>query len=201
MKIGIVDYNAGNLASVVSAISHIGADYIVSSKHDELMACDKLLFPGVGEAFWAMDQLKERGLETTLKEFQETGKPILGICLGSQIILDHSEERDTDCLGLVPGNAEKFPSDMGLKIPHIGWNTIEHNGEGIFKGIPKDASFYFVHSYYVKPRDKEDIIGITNYGIDFCSAVKRGNVTAFQFHPEKSGEVGLQLLRNFANLK
>ncbi len=201
MKIGIVDYNAGNLASVVSAISHIGADYLVSCDHDTLLNCDKLLFPGVGEAYWAMDQLKSRGLETTLRDFMNTGKPILGICLGSQIILDHSQERDVDCLGLVPGNAVKFPLDMGLKIPHIGWNTIEHSGEGIFEGIPEDASFYFVHSFYVKPKNEKDIIGTTNYGIEFCSALKRDNVTAFQFHPEKSGEVGLQLLRNFVNLK
>ncbi len=200
MRIAIVDYNAGNLTSVVSAISHIGADYIVSSDHETLMSCDKLIFPGVGEAFWAMDQLRQRDLERTLKEFQKSGKPILGICLGSQIILDHSEDRDTDCLGLVPGNAKKFPDDMGLKIPHIGWNTIKHNGEGIFKGIPADASFYFVHSYYVEPKDSSDVIGVTNYGIDFCSSVKHANITAFQFHPEKSGEVGLQLLRNFVEV-
>ncbi len=200
MIIGIVDYNAGNLASVVSAISHIGADYIVSSDHDALMKCDKLLFPGVGEAFWAMKQLKDRGLESTLNAFKKSGKPILGICLGSQIILDHSEERDTTCLKLVPGNAKRFPSDMGLKIPHIGWNTLKHNGKGIFKDIPEDASFYFVHTYYVEPDNKLDVIGVTNYGIDFCSGLQHENITAFQFHPEKSGEVGLQLLRNFVQL-
>ncbi len=197
MKIGIVDYNAGNLTSVTSALNYIGADYIVSSDHEQLMKCEKLIFPGVGEANWAMEQLNKRGLETTLNEFKNSGKPILGICLGSQIILDYSEESNTQCLGLVPGKAKLFPKDMGLKIPHIGWNTVEHSGEGIFKGIPKDASFYFVHSYYVKPKDRECVIGLTNYGIDFCSAVKHKNITAFQFHPEKSGEVGLQLLRNF----
>ena len=197
MIIGIVDYNAGNLTSVVSAISFIGADYIVSQEHKTLMACDKLIFPGVGEAYWAMEQLKQRNLERTLKDFAKSGKPLLGICLGSQIILDHSEERDTKCLGLVPGKCCKFPSDMGLKIPHIGWNTIEHSGKGIFKGIPKDASFYFVHSYYVEPKNSKDIIGTTNYGINFCSCLQRDNITAFQFHPEKSGAVGLQLLQNF----
>lgn len=197
MKIGIVDYNAGNLTSVVSALSHIGAEYVVSNDHDILLACDKMIFPGVGEANWAMDQLRERDLEKTLNDFKKSGKPILGICLGSQIILDHSEESDTKCLGLVPGNAKLFPKDMGLKIPHIGWNTVKHNGLGIFKGIPEDASFYFVHSYYVEPTDKKNIIGLTNYGIDFCSSVKFENITAFQFHPEKSGEVGLQLLKNF----
>ncbi|MGL1893309.1 MAG: imidazole glycerol phosphate synthase subunit HisH [Spirochaetaceae bacterium] len=199
MKVGIVDYNAGNLTSVVSAITFIGADYIVSANHDILMNCDKLIFPGVGEAYWAMEQLHQRNLEHTLLEFQKTGKPILGICLGSQIILDHSQERDTKCLGLVPGKAIHFPKDMGLKIPHIGWNTVEHNGKGIFKNIPKDASFYFVHSYYVEPKNREDVIGVTSYGIDFCSCVQHGNITAFQFHPEKSGEIGLQLLRNFVN--
>jgi len=197
MKIGIVDYNAGNLTSVVSALNHIGAEYIVSNDHDTLLRCDKMIFPGVGEANWAMDQLKQRNLEQTLNDFKKTGRSILGICLGSQIILDHSEESDTKCLGLVPGNAKLFSSKMGLKIPHIGWNTVEHSGQGIFKGIPKDASFYFVHSYYVEPLDKNNIIGITNYGINFCSGVKFENITAFQFHPEKSGEVGLQLLRNF----
>lgn len=199
MKIGIVDYNAGNLTSVVSALNFIGAEYIVSSEYSVLMACDKLLFPGVGEAAWAMDQLSERELEVTLYEFKKSGKPILGICLGSQIIMDYSEESDTKCLGLVPGSTKLFPNNMGLKIPHIGWNTVEHSGEGIFKGIPIDASFYFVHSYYVEPRDKKHVIGVTNYGMDFCSSVQFENITAFQFHPEKSGEVGLQLLRNFVN--
>ncbi len=199
MKIGIVDYNAGNLTSVVSALNFIGAEYVVSSEHSVLMACDKLLFPGVGEAAWAMDQLSERELEVTLNDFKKSGKPILGICLGSQIILDYSEESDTKCLGLVPGSTKHFPKDMGLKIPHIGWNTVEHSGEGIFKGIPADASFYFVHSYYVEPKDKKNVIGVTNYGMDFCSCVQFENITAFQFHPEKSGEVGLQLLRNFVD--
>ena len=197
MKIGIVDYNAGNLTSVVSALNFIGSDYVVSSEYSVLMACDKLLFPGVGEASWAMDQLSQRGLERTLNDFKKSGKPILGICLGAQIILDYSEESGTKCLELVPGSAKLFPKDMGLKIPHIGWNTVEHNGEGIFKGIPSDASFYFVHSYYVEPKDKKNVIGVTNYGMDFCSSLQFENITAFQFHPEKSGEVGLQLLRNF----
>ena len=197
MKIGIVDYNAGNLTSVVSALNFIGANYLVSSTHDELIMCDKLIFPGVGEATWAMEQLAKRDLEKTLHEFKKSGKPILGICLGSQIILDYSEESNTKCLGLVPGEAKLFPEDMGLKIPHIGWNTVEHNGMGIFKNIPKDASFYFVHSYYVEPKLKENIIGKTTYGIEFCSSVQHENIIAFQFHPEKSGEYGLQLLRNF----
>ncbi|OQY40640.1 MAG: imidazole glycerol phosphate synthase subunit HisH [Spirochaetaceae bacterium 4572_7] len=200
MKIGIVDYNAGNLTSVVSAISHIGADYVVSSNHDVLLKCDKLLFPGVGEASWAMKQLHIRGLEETLREFMESGKPILGICLGSQIVLDYSEEGNTQCLKLIPGNSRLFSKDMGLKIPHIGWNSVEHNGEGIFRGIPKDASFYFVHSYYVDPSDSDSVIGRTNYGIDFCSAIKYKNLTAVQFHPEKSGEIGLNLLRNFVEI-
>lgn len=200
MKIGIVDYNAGNLTSVKSALNFIGADYLVSSSHNELMECDKLIFPGVGEASWAMDQLSQRDLKRTMQDFKESGKPILGICLGSQIILDFSEESSTECLGLIPGKALRFPSDMGLKIPHIGWNTVVHNGKGIFKGIPENASFYFVHSYYVKPLNERNIIGVTNYGIDFCSSVQFENITAFQFHPEKSGEVGLQLLRNFAEI-
>ncbi|MBN2618457.1 MAG: imidazole glycerol phosphate synthase subunit HisH [Spirochaetales bacterium] len=200
MKIGIVDYNAGNLTSVKSALNFIGADYVVSSSHNELMECDKLIFPGVGEASWAMDQLSQRDLKRTMQDFKESGKPILGICLGSQIILDFSEESSTECLGLIPGKALRFPSDMGLKIPHIGWNTVVHNGKGIFKGIPENASFYFVHSYYVKPLNERNIIGVTNYGIDFCSSVQFENITAFQFHPEKSGEVGLQLLRNFAEI-
>jgi imidazole glycerol-phosphate synthase subunit HisH len=199
MKIGIVDYNAGNLTSVVSAISHIGANYLVSSSKEELLKCDKIIFPGVGEAKWAMEELKKKGLETLLSSFVNLERPVLGICLGSQIILDYTEESSTKCLGLVPGEAKKFPSDMGLKIPHIGWNTIEHSGLGVFRDIPLDASFYFVHSYYVTPKNREDVIGTTNYGIDFCSALSHGYVTAFQFHPEKSGEVGLRLLRNFIN--
>lgn len=200
MKIGIVDYNAGNLTSVVSAFSHLGADYIVSYDREELLACDKLVFPGVGEAYSAMEHISERNLKETLKLFVATGKPFLGICLGCQIILDFSEERDVDCLGLVSGRCVRFPGDMGLKIPHIGWNTLRHSDEGVFKGIPQDSSFYFVHSYYIKPADEKNIAGTTEYGIKFCSAVNYENITAVQFHPEKSGEVGLQLLQNFIDL-
>jgi glutamine amidotransferase len=145
--------------------------------------------------------LKRTGLGEAVKEFAESGKHLLGICVGCQILFDFSEERDTDCLGILPGKILEFPGDMGLKVPHMGWNQVNHSGRHeIFNGIPEDSSFYFVHSYYPKPVSLDIEIGRTEYGLEFTSAVARGNVVATQFHPEKSGEIGLKLLRNFISL-
>ena len=160
-----------------------------------------MIFPGVGEAGQAMKRLKDTGLDHCLKEFAASGKPLFGICLGCQILFEYSRESDTPCLGILPGQVKEFARDRGLKIPHMGWNTLHyHKNHPLFKDIPQDRSFYFVHSYYVEPEDESDRLGSCEYGICFTAAVARGNVMATQFHPEKSGEWGLKILQNFINL-
>ena len=198
--IGVVDYKAGNLKSVDSALSFLGAEFIISDDPERLIKCDKMIFPGVGEAFSAMDVLRRSGLGEAVKNFAVSGKPLLGICLGAQIVFEYSEERNTDCLGILPGSVKRFPPDMGLKVPHMGWNTIQHNGIDLFKGIKQDSSFYFVHSYYIDASSEKNISASCRYGLDFTAAAFNDNILACQFHPEKSGEVGLKLLDNFIRL-
>jgi glutamine amidotransferase len=198
--IAVVDYEAGNLKSVETALKKLGADFYISSDPARLAEGDKMLFPGVGEAAQAMNRLKRTGLDRTIREFAASGRPLLGICMGAQILFDHSEESDTPCLGILKGKVLRFTSDMGLKIPHMGWITLSHSDHPLYKGIPQDRSFYFVHSYYISPGNSADIIGTSEYGISFTSSVARDNVMATQFHPEKSGEWGLKLLKNFIEL-
>ncbi len=196
MKIGVVDYKAGNLRSIGNLLRYLDADFIISDRGEELLKCDKLLFPGVGEASYAMKQLRSSGLDSMMHEFYKSGKYILGICLGCQIILEHSEEGDVDCLGLIPGKVRKFPSG-GLKVPEIGWNNIRKLQDNyILKDIPDNSDVYFVHSYYP---DVESRYGVTEteYMIRFHSMISCNNVTAAQFHPEKSGPVGIRIMKNF----
>ena len=195
--IAVVDYDSGNLKSVETALEKLGADFFISSDPDKLAGAHKMIFPGVGEAAQAMKRLKESSLEQCVKDFAASGKPLFGICLGAQILFDHSEESDTPCLGILPGKVRLFSSHMGLKIPHMGWNTLKHSNHPLFKDLPQEKSFYFVHSYYIEAAETTDVIGTSDYGIDFCAAVARDNVMATQFHPEKSGEWGLQILKNF----
>ncbi len=197
MKVGVVDYEAGNLRSVETVLKHLGADYIISNKPEVLFRSDKVIFPGVGEASSAMSVLKRDSLDDFLKSYAQTGKLILGICLGCQIILDQSEEGPVDCLSLIPGKVVSFKKEYGLKIPQIGWNSVESvKDHFLFKGIPRGSSFYFVHSYYPEASDKYSI-GRTDYGITFSSALSRDNISAVQFHPEKSGRHGIKLIDNF----
>ena len=196
MKTGVVDYKAGNLRSIQNLLQFLKADFIISDRAEELYKCDKLLFPGVGEAAYAMGQLERTGLGSMMKDFYKTGKQIFGICLGCQIILDHSEEGDVDCLGLIPGTVKRFPSG-GLKVPEIGWNSFDKvKDHYLLKGIPASPDVYFVHSYYpcVEP---EYGVAETEYMVPFYSIISRDNVAAAQFHPEKSGPVGIQIMRNF----
>lgn len=200
--ITVVDYEAGNLTSVETALRYLGASFRISSDPETLLDSDKVIFPGVGEARHAMGVLSSRGLDQALVEFASTGKPLFGICLGCQILQDHSEERDTRLLGLIPGNVQLFPPRQGLKVPQIGWNTVTHDDSVLFEGIPQESSFYFVHSYFLSTKlsdgsDSPWIAGRSEYGIDFAAAVHRDNVWATQFHPEKSGPKGLRLLQNF----
>lgn len=197
-RVGVVDYDAGNLASVRTALKYLEAEYIISSHPEELEDTDTLIFPGVGEAGAAMENLKNRGLDKFLRDYFSSKRPMLGICLGSQIVLSKSEEKGTECLGLIPGVARRFPRNSGLKIPHMGWNRVSPAGPSyLFKDIPENTSFYFVHSYYPDPEEVTAVIATTEYGITFTAALKLDNLQAVQFHPEKSGKWGLKVLRNF----
>lgn len=206
--IGIIDYNAGNITSVQRSLTHLGMDFILSKSPADLDKCDKLIFPGVGDATFAMKQLKETGFDSFIKEKTAANLPLLGICLGSQIIFEFSEEGNSSCLGLIPGKIRHFYSidptlqNKELKVPHMGWNNLEFtNGEcPILKDIPQRADFYFVHSYVICPEDKSVIKACADYGIKVPAVIQKGNIFACQFHPEKSGVVGLQILKNFANL-
>ncbi len=198
MKIGVVDYEAGNLKSVETALGALEAEYAVYPDPESLLRCDAIIFPGVGEAGSAMGVIKARGLDQALAESVKKGKPLFGICIGCQILLDHSQEGDTPCLGLVPGEVKLFSGAGGLKVPHMGWNSVEHGGRHpIFSGVPDGASFYFVHSYYPQVEEQRLEIGTTEYGERFSAAYARDNIVATQFHPEKSGRFGLKLLENF----
>ncbi|MBN1685925.1 MAG: imidazole glycerol phosphate synthase subunit HisH [Spirochaetales bacterium] len=201
MKTGIVDYKAGNLRSVELALKYLAVDYVVADAPGLLEGVDRLIFPGVGEANSAMRVLEATGFDAYIRDFAASGKPLLGICLGCQILMNASDERDTRCLGVFPGEVRRFPARPGLKVPHMGWNQVYQRGRHpVFEGIPDGASFYFVHSYYVEPGAADIEIASTDYGGFFTSGVARDNVVAFQFHPEKSGELGLKLLANFFRL-
>ena len=200
--IGVVDYGAGNLPSVERALAHIGAPFFTTARPDELAKADRLVFPGVGEARASMEVLAARGLDRAIVAFARSGRPLLGICIGAQVVLDGSEERETRCLGLIPGEAKRFRIARELKVPHIGWNQVEQVAKhSVFAGIPDGACFYFVHSYYPQPTDAGLTIAETDYGLRFVSAFARDNIVAVQFHPEKSGEHGLRLLANFAGVR
>ncbi len=197
--IGVVDYGAGNLPSVERALASIGAEFFTTARPEELARADRLVFPGVGEARAAMDVLEARGLDEAIIAFARSGRPLLGICIGAQVVLDASEERSTRCLGLVAGRAVRFRTTADLKVPHIGWNQVRQTAaHAVFAGIPDGACFYFVHSYYPEVADGRLTIGETDYGAAFTSAFARENLVAVQFHPEKSGRHGLRLLANFA---
>ena len=206
--IGIVDYNAGNITSVERALKSLGIDFVLSKKPEALEKCDKLIFPGVGDAAYAMTQLKETGFDEFLKRKCKDGIPLLGICLGSQIIFDWSEEGDTKCLGLIKGKIKYFESiktglsSQGFKIPQIGWNnlSVKHGGSAILKGVKENADFYFVHSYVICPEDENVIKASADYGIEVPAVIQSGNIYACQFHPEKSGEEGLKILKNFCTM-
>ena len=199
----IIDYRAGNLTSVRLAFESIGAPARVTSDPAEIRAADRILFPGVGAAGSAMRNLSELGLAPVLRERVAAGVPFLGICLGTQILLDRSEEDGgTDCLGLVPGEARRFVARTHAdKIPEMGWNQARIvRPHPLLAGIADDSDFYFVHSYYPAPAEPSDVVCTTEYcGAPFASMVGRGSLAATQFHPEKSGKVGLRLLANFAS--
>ena len=201
--ITIVDYKAGNLTSVKRALDHLGIQNQISADPQVVRTAGRVIFPGVGAAGAAMSVLKERGLDSALMEAVGRGTPVLGICIGCQIIMTHSEESDTACLDLIPGNCVRFQlSDPALKIPHMGWNAVEvTQPHPVLGHLRPGDEFYFVHSYYPLPNDPAQIYATSDYGGSFPVAIGRGNLFAVQFHTEKSGPVGLQVLENFANWK
>jgi len=203
--IAIIDYEAGNLTSVGRALDSLDVEYVITSDPLKILDADRIIFPGVGAAGEAMAQLRKRGLDEVIKNVFYEGKPILGICVGTQVIMDYSEENDTRCLGLVRGKVVRFPVDLkdrngaSLKVPHMGWNQVEWKRDhAVLEGIPSGMDYYFVHSYYPQPEDESTIIGETEYGIPFTSIVGYKNLLALQFHTEKSGPVGLGILKNFS---
>jgi glutamine amidotransferase len=201
MKIGVMDYKAGNIRSVETALRYLGADFVVSGEPEVLKACDKLIIPGDGEAQAAMGVLNTSGLAALVWDFFRAGRPILGICIGCQIVMEHSEERDTPCLGLVPGDVVRFPARPGLKVPHMGWNAVHHGGaHPIFRNVRDGSPCYFVHSYYPNPGDKKYQAAETEYGLTFASAVARDSLVALQFHPEKSAAPGIKMVENFVRI-
>lgn len=204
--IGIINYNAGNITSVERALKKLNIDYILSKNPEDLQKCDKLIFPGVGDAAYAMEELKKSGFDSFIKEKTAAKIPLLGICLGSQIIFQLSEEGNTPCLGLINGSIKHFYTidaslKKQLKVPHMGWNNLEYHSEcPILKNIPQNADFYFVHSYVICPEDKSVIKASADYGIKVPAVIQKENIFACQFHPEKSGQAGLTILENFCNL-
>jgi glutamine amidotransferase len=206
-SIAIIDYGMGNLHSIAKALEHVAGKerVLVSSQPAKILAADRVVFPGVGAIRDCMAELKRSGLGDVVIQAAAT-KPLLGVCLGMQALLDISDENQgTSCLGIIPGKVVHFPDDMHedvsgnrLKIPHMGWNQVRQQGEhAMWSDIETDSRFYFVHSYYTIPAREKDIAAVTPYGIDFTSVLARENIFAVQFHPEKSQHVGLQLLSNF----
>jgi len=195
----IIDYDAGNVRSVQRACAEVGISASITSDPELVRTADRVIFPGVGSAESAVDTLKERGLDEALKAFQATGKPLLGICLGCQILLEYTEEGRRDCLGLLDGEVLRFePGSPEIKVPHIGWNQVNEVGNHpMLKHVKNGDEFYFVHSYYCNPGSKSDCLGRTDHGIEFCSIIGKDNMFATQFHLEKSGVKGLSILSEF----
>jgi len=201
MSISIIDYKAGNITSVLRAVRNLGhEDAAISADPAVIAAADRVIFPGVGAAGSCMANLRERGMDAALRDAVAAGTPVLGICIGMQLILDVSDEDGgVDCLGLVPGRVELIePPDASYKVPHMGWNPVAFAAdEPLAEGVPEGSCFYFVHSFRCVPAPGVQVIATTDHGVEICAGVRRDNLVAVQFHPEKSGEVGLRVLKNF----
>ena len=200
--IGIIDYDAGNIRSVEKALSYLGEKTVVSRDPDILKSVDKVILPGVGSFGQAMENLHRYELVPVIRDMIEDGKPFLGICLGLQLLFKSSEESPgAEGLGILKGKILKIPSSPGLKIPHMGWNSLQLQNNGrLFRNIPQDTYVYFVHSYYLQAQEPEIVKAVTGYGTEIHASVEKDNVFACQFHPEKSGKYGLEILKNFAEL-
>lgn len=195
--IAIIDYGAGNIRSIEKALEHVGAAVQVTDEPSVVNRAQAVVLPGVGSGGAAMARITQQGLDDAIRQSTQEGKPFLGICLGMQLLADHHAEGEVDGLSLFAGEVRRIPH--GPKIPHMGWNQVmpKYSALAIFDGIQPDAYFYFAHSYYVEPHDQHGVAAVTDYGSPFCSVIVTERVWGTQFHPEKSGSVGLQLLKNF----
>ena len=201
--IAIIDYDAGNIKSVEKALLLLGQDVVITGDREEILKADKVVLPGVGAFGDAMDNLRRTGLDQVIREVTDRGTPFLGICLGLQLLFERSDEAPGgDGLGILEGEILRIPDKDGLKIPHMGWNSLhlENNGR-LFRGIEEGSYVYFVHSYYLKAADERIVKASTEYSTHIHASVEKGNVFACQFHPEKSSDVGIQILRNFVELQ
>ncbi|MGN0517385.1 MAG: imidazole glycerol phosphate synthase subunit HisH [Acutalibacteraceae bacterium] len=200
--IAIIDYGAGNLQSVANALDFIGCEYTITSNKDVLLSADGAILPGVGSFGDAMNCMINNNLKNAVIDFINSGKPFLGICLGLQLLFGKSEESpESTGLDILQGKVRLIPKDNGLKIPHMGWNNLKIlKHDGIFKGIKGEPYVYFVHSYYLKADNPDIVSSQTYYGVDIDASVQYKNISAVQFHPEKSGKVGLKMLQNFADM-
>ncbi|MEE0105392.1 MAG: imidazole glycerol phosphate synthase subunit HisH [Lachnospiraceae bacterium] len=200
--IAILDYDAGNIRSVEKALQHLGEETILTHDFREIQKAGKVILPGVGAFGDAMEHLKHYELDRAIKEVVAMDKPFLGICLGLQLLFESSDETPgVEGLGILKGNILRIPEEEGLKIPHIGWNSLEFPREGrLFQDLPADPYVYFVHSYYLQAQEPQIVTATCEYGVQIHASVEKNQVFACQFHPEKSGEVGLKILKNFATL-
>ncbi len=193
--IAVIDYDTGNLRSVANALERLGAEFCVTDDHQIIRSADRVLLPGVGEAQSAMAKLSERGLVEVIRSLEQ---PVLGICIGVQLLCQYSEEGDTECMGIFDSRVKHFPSIEGHKVPHMGWNSIENLRSPLFEGVDEASFIYYVHSY--APTLSPHTIATTTYGVEFSAALRRDNFYGTQFHPEKSGDVGSQILSNFLKI-
>lgn len=192
--VAVIDYDTGNLCSVANALGRLGAEYEITASPNKILSADKVLLPGVGEASSAMQKLKERGLIEVIRSLTQ---PVLGICIGVQLLCKHSEENDTECIGIFDNYVKRFAVE-GLKVPHMGWNSIEGLKTSLFNGVAEGAYVYYVHSF--APTINQDTIATTVYGVPFSGAIHKDNFYGTQFHPEKSASVGEKILENFLKL-
>ncbi len=200
--IAVIDYDAGNIKSVQKALEFLGKQAVVTRDRNEILTAERVILPGVGNFGDAMAKLKNFGLVSVLEEVAKQGTPFLGICLGLQLLFEESEESPgVKGLGLLPGRIVRIPKETGLKIPQIGWDALKYPSKGrLFEKVPEGAYVYFVHSYYLQAQEKEIVKATVEYGVTVEASVEKDNIFACQFHPEKSSEAGLQILRNFMNV-
>ena len=200
--IAMIDYDAGNIKSVEKALQKLGADVVITKDPQEILSAEKVILPGVGAFGDAMNNLKKYGLDEVIRQVVAKGTPFLGICLGLQLLFERSDESpEAVGLGILKGEILRIPDAEGLKIPHMGWNSLHLQNDGrLFKGLKENDYVYFVHSYYLKAEEEEIVKATTNYSVNIHASVEKDNVFACQFHPEKSSDVGLQILKNFVEL-